>query len=76
MAKQAAARSGAWFLDLSKIIANKHDVMGEAAATALFDDSVHTTPDGAKFNAQCVVEGLSALHDCEIKSYLANGKNS
>jgi rhamnogalacturonan acetylesterase len=74
LAKQAAARSGASFLDLSTIVADKHDVMGEAAATALFDDSVHTTPDGAKFNAQCVVEGLSALPDCEIKKYLASGK--
>jgi rhamnogalacturonan acetylesterase len=74
LAKQAAARSGAWFLDLSTIVADKHDVMGEAAATALFNDSVHTTPDGAEFNAQCVVEGLRALHDCEIKKYLANGK--
>ena len=70
LAKEVAAQSGASFLDLSSIIADKHDAMGEEPAKALFNDNVHTTPAGAEFNAGCVVEGLRALKDCEIKVYL------
>ena len=72
-AKEAAAQAGVSFLDLSSIIAEKHDAMGEAAATALFNDNVHTTPAGAEFNAGCVAEGLRALTDCGIKLYLVPG---
>ena len=34
---------------------------------ALFaDEHTHTTPEGAKLNAQCVVEGLRALKNCPL----------
>ncbi len=69
-AKDAASQAGVSFLDLSSIIADKQDAMGEAAAKALYNDNVHTTPAGAELNAGCVVAGLRAFSDCEIKLYL------
>ena len=37
-------------------------------------DNTHTNPEGAKFNAQSVVEGIRALKDVALKDYLAEGK--
>ena len=63
-AKEAAAQTGALFLDLNEIIARHYDEIGEAKVMERFfkpADHTHTVPDGALFNARCVVEGLKAL---------------
>ena len=33
-------------------------------------DHTHTVAAGAKFNAQCVVEGLQAINKCPLAGYL------
>jgi lysophospholipase L1-like esterase len=60
--KQVAMQDHADFIDLNHIIADRYDVMGEAAVEPLFGDPhTHTTLAGAKLNAEAVVAGLKAL---------------
>ena len=50
------------YIDLNEIIGEKYDALGKAAVEPLFGDPhTHTTADGAKLNAEAVVEGLKAL---------------
>ncbi len=69
-AEEAAKQSGACFLNLNERIADKYDEMGEEASRQFFNDNVHTTPDGAKFNAQCVAEGIKDLWGCDLRRCL------
>jgi len=63
-AKEAAAQSGALFVDLNEIIARGYEERGAAAIEPLFaDKGTHTTVEGARFNARCVVSGLNGLGD-------------
>ena len=63
-AKEAAAQSGALFVDLNEIIARGYEERGAAAVEPLFaDKGTHTTVEGARFNARCVVSGLNGLGD-------------
>jgi lysophospholipase L1-like esterase len=73
LAEEIARQSGVSYLNLSALVASKYDAMGEEASKALFQDSVHTTPDGALLNAQCVADGIRSLSDCDLKNYLAAG---
>ncbi|MFV0337973.1 MAG: rhamnogalacturonan acetylesterase [Chthoniobacterales bacterium] len=74
LAKEVAEQNQVNFIDLSSLVADKYNEMGEAASKALFNDSVHTTPEGAKLNASCVVEGIRSLSDCNLKNYLLETK--
>jgi len=72
-AADAAKMGGALFIDLNEIIAHHYEEMGEQKVMELYftpADHTHTTPAGAKFNAQCVVEGIKQLKDCPLASYL------
>ncbi|MBS1563834.1 MAG: rhamnogalacturonan acetylesterase [Bacteroidetes bacterium] len=72
-AKQTAAATGAFFIDLNAIIADKYDAMGEDASKAFFPgDHTHTNDAGAKLNAVSVIEGLKQLKDCGLNKYLSN----
>ena len=59
----ALARSeGVAYIDLSTLIADRYDALGEEAVKAFFPkDYVHTGPEGAEVNAELVVAGLKAL---------------
>jgi lysophospholipase L1-like esterase len=51
------------FVDLTQIIADRYEQMGEDAVKSLFPrDHTHTSDAGAELNARCVVAGLKALH--------------
>jgi len=70
-AKEAAATSGAYFLDLNAIIADRYDKFGQEAVKPFFPrEHTHTGWDGAVFNAQCVVDGINALEGCALRGYL------
>ena len=72
-AGEAAKASGAFFVDLNAIIADHYDQLGEEHVAATFfgpKERTHTGAAGAKFNAQCVVEGLKAIDGCPLTSYL------
>jgi lysophospholipase L1-like esterase len=63
-AREAAAQSGALFIDLNEIVARGYEELGTEAVEAFFADRrTHTTPEGARFNARCVVSGLNGLGD-------------
>ena len=72
-AKEVATQTGALFIPLNDLIADKYDAMGQEKVTAeLFPPRETTHPNwaGAKLNAECVVEGIKELKDCPLKEYL------
>jgi lysophospholipase L1-like esterase len=72
-ASESARASGAFFVDLNAIIADHYDKLGQKHVSATFfgpQDHTHTVAAGAQLNAQCVVEGLRALNQCPLTSYL------
>ena len=71
-AAEAARAENVAFVDLNEIVARHYEELGPEKVEALFgDEHTHTTPEGAKLNAQCVVEGLRALENCPLTNYLA-----
>ena len=60
-AAEAARAEGVAFVDLNAIVARHYEELGPEKVNGLFgDEHTHTNPEGAKLNAQCVVEGLRA----------------
>jgi lysophospholipase L1-like esterase len=52
------------FVDLTTLVADRYEQMGEDAVKALFPkDHTHTSDEGAKLNAELVVSGLKGLRD-------------
>jgi rhamnogalacturonan acetylesterase len=70
-AADAAKASGALFIDLNTLAANRFDALGQEQTAKYFFDSQHTTKAGAKVNAQSVIEGLKQLKDCPLADDLA-----
>ena len=72
-AAEAAVACHAPFIPLNTLIADKYDQLGpDEVGSKYFTaaDHTHTTEAGAKFNAQCVVEGIRKLADCPLGKYL------
>jgi rhamnogalacturonan acetylesterase len=72
-AGEAAEQGNALFIDLNGIIADHYDQLGQDAVNKLFPTKEHTHPNwhGALLNAQCVIEGLKRLKDCELNNDLS-----
>jgi rhamnogalacturonan acetylesterase len=70
-AKEAAKQSGALFIDLNTISADKYDALGQEATKPLFNDFQHSRKAGAKLNAESVVTGIKGLKDCPLAKDLA-----
>ncbi len=61
-AEQVAKEEGAYFINLNNDIALKYESMGAEAVKPFFPvDHTHTNLDGAKLNAQIVIEGVRKL---------------
>lgn len=78
-AKQAAAETGAEFIDLNAIVADQYDALGPARVGADFfvTDHTHTSRAGAKLNAAAVVRGIRALGaDFPLSRYLKSDSGS
>ena len=70
-AAEVAKEENAFFIDLNKISGDKYDAMGPEKVKAFFPgDHTHTNLEGAKLNAQSVIEGIIALKDCQLKDYI------
>jgi lysophospholipase L1-like esterase len=68
--KEAAMESGAYFIDLNAISADKLEMAGEQRAGIYFKkDHTHTSLNGAIMNALSIVEGLKKS-DCLLKNYI------
>ena len=62
--------TGAYFIDLNKISADKLEKKGVKKAAAYYNhDHTHTSLKGAHMNAKSIAEGLKKS-DCPLKEYL------
>jgi rhamnogalacturonan acetylesterase len=72
-AEEIAKAENTFFIPLNKIIADRYDKLGEEKVKATFftiKDHTHTSEDGARLNAACVVEGIKQLKGCSLNNYL------
>ncbi|MBZ4192193.1 rhamnogalacturonan acetylesterase [Niabella beijingensis] len=70
-AKQVAVATGAFFVDLNQLIADKYDRLGPDAVNAFFPkDHTHPNLDGSRLNAGMVVQGIGQLSGCDLKLFL------
>jgi lysophospholipase L1-like esterase len=75
-AADAARMSGARFLDLNTIAANRYDALGPLKSAAYFNDTQHTTKAGARLNAECVRDGLRQLKECSLAGALTESSSA
>jgi lysophospholipase L1-like esterase len=75
---EIAKSEGVVFSDVTKLIADKYEQIGEANVKSLFaTDHTHTSPAGAELNASLVVVGLRMLKGRPFNRYLsAKGKTA
>ncbi len=67
---EAAKTTGAYFIDLNKISADKLEKEGPQKATAYFNhDHTHSSLKGARMNAKSIAEGLKKSK-CPLKKFL------
>jgi rhamnogalacturonan acetylesterase len=72
-AKQTAASTGAFFIDLNTLTADAYDAMGQQKVNPYFpNEHTHTGKDGALLNATNVNNAIKMLKDCKLKDYLRN----
>lgn len=72
-AKEAAEQAGVFFIDLNELAAQKYDAAGEQKVTETYfpdKEVVHPSWAGAVVNAECVVDGIQALKECDLNTYL------
>lgn len=68
--REAAEATGAYFIDLNKISADKLEKKGiKKAADYYNNDHTHTSLKGAHMNAKSIADGLKRT-DCPLKQYL------
>ena len=59
------------FIDVTKLIADKYEQLGQEKVRELFaTDHTHTNPAGAALNASLIVTGLKQLKDQPLNRYL------
>lgn len=70
-AAEAAKTEGVAFVDLNDIVARHYEELGPEKVDQLFaDEHTHTNPEGARLNAQGLIEGIRALKDCPLTQYI------
>lgn len=70
-AEQIAKEEGAYFIDLNDLIATKYEEMGAEAVKPLFPgDHTHTDINGAKLNAQTVIDQLKKINPGNLNKYM------
>lgn len=71
-AEELARAEGLRFIDVTSIVADKYEALGEEKVKPLFGpDHTHTSPAGAEFNAESVVAGLKGLKGNPFKKYFS-----
>jgi lysophospholipase L1-like esterase len=76
-ARNAAAAEGAGFIDLYTLVRLRYVGLTPAEVRQKYfteADYTHTSPEGAKWNAECVVEGIRQLKDQRLAGLLAAEK--
>jgi rhamnogalacturonan acetylesterase len=75
-AAEIATSEGVAFIDLTTIVADRYEKLGEESVKELFaTDHTHTSPKGAELNAASIVAGLKALKKDPLSHFFsAKGK--
>lgn len=70
--EEIARAAGVAFVDVTRIIADRYESLGQEKVKALFGpDHTHTSPAGAEFNASAIVAGLKGLKGDPFKKYFS-----
>jgi rhamnogalacturonan acetylesterase len=71
-ASEAATQSGAFYIDLNKLVCDDYETEGEAKvrATYYLADATHTIEAGAQLSAKCVIDGIKSLPNLTLNKYL------
>ena len=69
-AADAARLSGARFIDLNTITADKYDALGQETTKTYFNDFQHSRKAGARLNAESVATGIRGLKNCALTADL------
>lgn len=70
-ANEAAAQTGAFFIDLNELVAGKYEKMGKDSVKTFFPgDHTHTNQAGASLNARTITQAIRDLRECELRAYL------
>jgi hypothetical protein len=73
-AKEVATSQHVQFLDVTKLIADKYEQLGEAKVKELFaTDHTHTNPVGAELNASLILTGLKTINGKQVGRLLNHG---
>lgn len=78
-AAEAAEQTGAFFVDLNSIVAERYERDGQTTVHAAYftpADHTHTNYLGACVNAESVVAGLRELEACKLRTYLLDPQES
>jgi len=71
-AAEVAKSQGAFFIDLNEIVAKQYEAIGQekVGKEYFLTDHTHTTPLGARLNAESVASGLRELKNCSLTAFL------
>ncbi len=70
--QQIAKAAGVQFIDLTNLVADQFQAMGEEKVKAIYEqDHTHFNAIGADIHARTVVSGLKALRPSPVRSYLS-----
>lgn len=71
-AKEVAAATGSYFIDLNKLVADEYDRLGKEKVSLIYfaPDKIHTTQAGAELNASLLAAALKNLKESKLKKYL------
>jgi rhamnogalacturonan acetylesterase len=70
-AQQVAKEEGAYFINLNDLVATKYEAMGADAVKPFFPgDHTHTDINGAKLNAQIVIDQLKKLSPGKLNKFM------
>jgi rhamnogalacturonan acetylesterase len=74
-ARQVAEEEGAFFIDLNDLIAIRYEEMGAEKVKPFFPaDHTHTNIDGAKLNAEIVINALKTIKPGKLTKYLIGSR--
>ncbi len=70
-AAQVAKEQDVNFIDLNELIVAEYEKLGPKKVNSLYflNDHTHTTPAGAKLNAEILAQALQSLKDCPLSRY-------
>ena len=76
-AAEVAKSQGVFFVDLNELIAQQYETLGQEKVSKefFFNDQTHTSPAGARLNAESVVMGLRQLKKFPLTRFLLKNRN-